>query len=129
MHLTRFADYQVISDEKFALTTPSDRGKTLIFRVPTHPNSWWTGNSVQKPVIFFKILPLEDSVLRILFDDFEILPPTTFEKSHTRGYWEAFSLPDGSGPIDAPVTFRLDSGRVQISDVIISYQREAESPS
>jgi len=87
-----FADYQVIRDGSITLdagasSDPSE--ETLKFLVPS--NMVISNSRVRRPILAFKMRPIENSRLFVSFDSVEILD-TSFDASHTRTYWEAVNL-------------------------------------
>jgi len=119
------ADYQVLFDGRFTLAG-SNKSKTLTFSMPSN---FVLGTNKAKPIISFKITPVDDIQLRIEVNQRQVMGSTNFNASHTRGHWTIFSattaFPEGSSfPENVDVEFHCTSGTVHIDDVVIWYQVE-----
>lgn len=121
--MATLADYQVLSDGRFTLGG-NVTSKTLKFSVPS---KFVFGTNKAKPVIAFKVTPIDDIQLKIDVNNRTVMGLTNFNKSLTRGHWTIFSattaFPEGSSfPSDVDVKFFCSSGTVHIDDVVIWYQ-------
>jgi hypothetical protein len=138
--ITRFADYQVLSDAGFDLTR-SNQQVTLNFFIPSMDGrSTWVVTGNQRPVIFFKVRTNERLHLNIYvgarIQERRIVSLNFSSSDNMAGYWEAFEI-RSLGPQDNTITdplpfiFELDEGsnsrRMEIRDVIVMYQREGNT--
>ncbi len=125
MPSTSIVDYQVLSDANFTLRgTPSQnepQEKKLSFAVPDDMHA--STALARRPILAFKVRPLEDSTLHVIFDGENILT-TSFDASHTRAYWEAVDLsgPLKQSPSSVEIRFLVPNGRARFGDVIMWYQ-------
>ncbi len=124
MASTTIADYQVLTDSNFTLSTQlndSDpKSKVLTFKFPSDFNQ--NQGTARRPILAFKVRPFLDCDLTVFLDDREIMQ-TSFDKSHTRGYWEAFTTQNFQRTNNqSEVKFIITQGRVRFGDVIIWYQ-------
>ena len=124
MASTTLCDYQVLMGGTFTLDASGpDRERTLNFEVPS---DFEFGTGARRPILGFKITPLENSRLSI-FLNVRKITEVTFNESHTRAYWEAFSaataFPDGASFNNpAPLRIVLSQGLARFEDVIMWYQ-------
>jgi len=121
--MASIADYQVLFDGRFTLGG-NVTIKTLKFSMPSN---FVFGTNKAKPIIAFKITPMEDIQLRIKVNGQEVMGTTNFKESPTRGHWTIFAaataFPEGdSFPSEIDVSFHCNTGTVHIDDVVIWYQ-------
>lgn len=124
MASTTLCDYQVLMGGAFTLDAAStDRERTLNFEVPS---DFEFGTGARRPILAFKITPLQNSRFNIHFNARPLIE-LTFNESHTRAFWEAFSaatpFPEGSSiPKPVPLRIVVAQGRARFEDVIMWYQ-------
>lgn len=117
-------DYQVLMGGSFTLNAATpDRERTLNFEVPS---DFEFGTGARRPILAFKITPLENSRFSVFLNSRKITEPS-FNESHTRGYWEAFSaatpFPEGASfPNPVPLRIVMSQGSARFEDVIMWYQ-------
>lgn len=125
MPSTSITDYQVLSDGNFTLRgTPSQgepQEKKLSFAIPDDMHV--STALARRPILAFKVRPLEDSTLHLVFDGENILN-TSFDTSHTRAYREAVDLsgPLKQSPSTVEIRFLVLNGRARFGDVVMWYQ-------
>lgn len=121
MPSTTLTDYQILSDSNFTLNATGTIDEVLKFAVPDDIH---LGTALmRRQILAFKVRPFEDSVLTVSFDH-ENIVRTSFDKSHTRAYWEVVDLrgPLAQSPNTVDVRFFLNDGHARFGDVIIWYQ-------
>jgi hypothetical protein len=124
MASTTLCDYQVLMGGSFTLDAAgTSRERTMHFELPS---DFEFGTGARRPILAFKITPLENSRFNIHFNARPLIE-LNFNESHTRAFWEAFSaatpFPNGaslSNPV--PLRFVMAQGRARFEDVIMWYQ-------
>jgi hypothetical protein len=124
MASTTLCDYQVLMGGSFTLDAAgTSRERTMHFEVPS---DFEFGTGARRPILAFKITPLQTSRFSVFLNARKLTEPT-FNKSNTRAYWEAFSaataFPEGASfDNPAPLRIVMAQGRARFEDVIMWYQ-------
>jgi hypothetical protein len=125
---TTLCDYQVLSDRAFTLDAATNMHRQeLYFEMPL---DFYFGKKARKPVLAFKAAMIEDSSIIVSWNGRDVAK-FRFDKSHTRGIWEAIYSPDAFPnnsciPGKVPLIINVTRGKVEFSDVIMWYQIKRE---
>ena len=130
MPTTTITDYQVLRDSNFTISRLTivdnefPQSKTFDFDIPSDLHL--TNSTRRHASLAFKMRPLVDTKLTVRVNHNKLFE-NTFDASHTRAYWETFSMKsvlgsDANTASDVPVSFFCNTGRIVISDVILWYQ-------
>lgn len=124
MRSTTLCDYQVLRDSTFTLDPGAGATEaTLSFEMPP---DFFFGDGPRMPIMSFAYRTTESGRLEVDVNHREVIS-VNFSSAKTRSFNEPFraqtAFPEGANiPSDVPVRFRLNRGRIIVSNVILFYQ-------